>query len=332
MSTASTRQRIGRLLPWPLQGQTLFMIFRQGMRSVTHQYSLVAYSSLLLVWGASHWRASFSVSMSRLRECEVTRSGREAGERRNRFIPDPYSCLNPCNDCCVTPPRPSSPAHEGPGALDALVDGVQLIVSKLPRDSVTSAGHYLRALLGEYVGLHGLNSLVPVRVVAGDERNAVDHAFVSVDPAVTLDTRPDLLNEVRHVLTSVCNSDTAWRVGREPDRSRRIHFQVDTFAQADALQPKLSNYLDEKGHAFQCSFISRTMNRVTVPMVMSSLTVALPLKVTLTVSFSTDGFTFPAFSLTPSKHRPAPLHPPPKFIECGSPSNTGGPRCTSGPS
>ena len=47
------------------------------------------------------------------------------------------------------------------------------------------------------------------------------------------------------------------------DRTRRIHFQTDSFAHAEALQPKLSEYLTNKGYYFQCSFISKTMNRIT---------------------------------------------------------------------
>jgi hypothetical protein len=39
----------------------------------------------------------------------------------------------------------------------------------------------------------------------------------------------------------------AWKVAKGPDRTRRVHFQVDSFTQAEALLPKLSDYLNDKG-------------------------------------------------------------------------------------
>jgi len=161
----------------------------------------------------------------------------------------------------ITLSRTPSPVREGPDPPDALISGVELIVSKLPRNSVTSAADHLRALLGEYYRQQP-SLLVPVRIAAGNERNPVDYVFVSVDPDVTQEPRPDLLENVRCMLTSVHSLQAEWRVGNGPDRTRRIHFQVDTFAQAEALQPKLSNHLNEMGCLYQCSFVSKTMNRI----------------------------------------------------------------------
>jgi hypothetical protein len=54
-----------------------------------------------------------------------------------------------------------------------------------------------------------------------------------------------------------------WKVGKGPDRTRRVHFQMDSFSQAESLLPKLNDLLNEKGCPYQCSFVSKTMNRIT---------------------------------------------------------------------
>jgi hypothetical protein len=110
---------------------------------------------------------------------------------------------------------------------------------------------------------HPADPLVPVRIVPGDERNPVDYVFVSVDPATTQDPRPDLLDAIRRILVSNHGLQAEWKVGKGPDRTRRVHFQVDSFAQAEAILPKLSAHLNDKGCPFQCSFISKAMNRIT---------------------------------------------------------------------
>ena len=94
----------------------------------------------------------------------------------------------------------------------------------------------------------------------------MDYVFVSVDPAITHDPWPDLLDELRLTLNTHYNIPTEWKVGKGPDHSRRmprIHFQADSFTQAEALLPKLSTFLNAKRYCFQCSFVSKAMNRVT---------------------------------------------------------------------
>jgi hypothetical protein len=128
---------------------------------------------------------------------------------------------------------------------------------------VTSAAHHLQALLEEYNLLHPPGPLVSVRIVPGNEHNPVDYVFVSVDPDVTHDPRPDLLEQVRQALVSAHGLQAEWKVARGPDRTRRVHFEVDSFAQAEALQPKLNDYLNEHSCPFQGSFISKARNRIT---------------------------------------------------------------------
>lgn len=176
---------------------------------------------------------------------------------------EPAYTLPPFAEPHIVLSRTPSPVREGPDVPDAPISGVELIVSKLPRNGLLAATAHLRALLGEYNLLHPAEPLVPVRIVAGDERNSVDYVFVSVDPALTQHPRPDLLERVRTVLTSQYGLSAAWKVAKGPDRTRRVHFQVDSFSQAEALLPKLSAYLNDKGCPFQCSFASKAMNRVT---------------------------------------------------------------------
>ena len=176
---------------------------------------------------------------------------------------DPTYTLPPYSKPQITLSRTPSPVREGPGAPDALVSGVELIVSKLPRNGVTAAHHHLRALLGEYSLQHPTAPLVPVRITPGDERNAVDYVFVSVDPQITHEARPDLLHQVRSTLMSLYGLPAEWKVGKGPDRTRRVHFQMDSFSQAESLLPKLNDLLNEKGCPYQCSFVSKTMNRIT---------------------------------------------------------------------
>jgi hypothetical protein len=68
---------------------------------------------------------------------------------------------------------------------------------------VLSATQHLRAILGEYAQTHSSDPLVPLRIVAGDERNPVDYVFLSVDPTVTQEPRPDLLSKVKRVLRTI---------------------------------------------------------------------------------------------------------------------------------
>ena len=98
---------------------------------------------------------------------------------------DPAYVFPPYREPRITLSRTPSPVQEGPDTLDARVPGVELIVSKLPRSTVLSATEHLRATLGEYAQRHPSDPLVPLRIVAGDERNPVDYVFLSVDPTVT---------------------------------------------------------------------------------------------------------------------------------------------------
>jgi hypothetical protein len=134
-------------------------------------------------------------------------------------------------------------------------------VSKLPRTSIHSAAQRLQEVIQGFSSQHPDNPLVPLRIVAGDERNPVDYVFASVDPTVTQDPRPDLLKHVRRTLVAQ-GLEAQWRVGKGPDRTRRIHFKTDSNMRAKALQPKLSDHLNRKGYHFQRTFISKTTNRV----------------------------------------------------------------------
>ena len=131
-------------------------------------------------------------------------------------------------------------------------------MSKLPRNGITAAAHHLRAILGEYNLQHPSDPLAPARIVRGDGRNPVDYVFLSVDPGITQEPRPDLLE-----LTTTYDLRAKWKVGKGPDRTRRVHFQVDSFAQAKAFQPKLCDHLNGIGCSYQCSFVSKAMKRIT---------------------------------------------------------------------
>lgn len=178
-------------------------------------------------------------------------------------MPQATHTLPPYTEPRIVLSRTPSPVRETSEPSDALVSGVELIVSKLPRNGIATATQHLRAILGEYSEQHPSEYLVPVSIVPGDERNPVDYVFVSVDPSVTQEPRPDLLERIRIILTSRYNLLADWKVAKGPDRTRRIHFQVDSFSQAEALLPKLSTHLNGRGCPFQCSFASKAMNRVT---------------------------------------------------------------------
>ncbi|KAI0267230.1 hypothetical protein BGY98DRAFT_938773 [Russula aff. rugulosa BPL654] len=189
-------------------------------------------------------------------ESGISASFVDVGEGWRRKSSGPYA------EPRIAVSRTPSPVREGPGPADALIAGLELIVSKLLRNGVTSATQHLRALLGEYSEQHPSEPLTPVRIVAGDDRNPVDYVFVSVHPSVTQDPRPDLLETIRLVLVSVYGLQAAWKIGRGPDRTRRVHFQMDSFSQAESLQPKLNHLLGEST-PYQCSFVSKMLNRIT---------------------------------------------------------------------
>ena len=171
--------------------------------------------------------------------------------------------LPPYQEPRITLSRTPSPVRDVSDSQDAPISGVELIVSKLPHASITSACLHLRDILGTHSKKHPSNPITPVRITPGDERNAVDYVFVSVDPAVTQDPRPDLLEQIRELLNAEYGLQADWKVGKGSDRSRRVHFQVDSFALAEALHPKLGAHLNARGCPFQCTFISKTMHRMT---------------------------------------------------------------------
>jgi hypothetical protein len=72
---------------------------------------------------------------------------------------------------------------------------------------------------------------------------------------VTQDPRPDLLEKIRCTFMSVYGLQAEWKVGKGSDRTRRIHFQIDTFAQAEVLLPKVSGLLNKERCPFRSSFI-----------------------------------------------------------------------------
>src|SRR6266566_9459845 len=115
----------------------------------------------------------------------------------------PSYTLPPYTEPHITLSRTPSPVRKGSDAPDALISGVELIISGLPHNGVSAATHHLRALLGEYNLQHPSDPPVPVRIVAGDERNSVDYVFLSFDPAVTQEPRPDLLEQVRRMILTV---------------------------------------------------------------------------------------------------------------------------------
>ena len=57
--------------------------------------------------------------------------------------------------------------------------------------------------------------------IAFNERNPVDYVFISVDKCYPYELRADLLDE--------------WKAGKGPNRTRRVHFQVNSIAQAENL-------------------------------------------------------------------------------------------------
>jgi hypothetical protein len=152
---------------------------------------------------------------------------------------EPVYTLPPYAEPHIVVSRTPSPVREGPGAPDTLISGVELIVSKLSRNSLSLATENFRALLTNYSHQHPSDPLVPVRIVAGDDRDPVDFVFVSVDTEVTHDARPDLLEKLRVVLVSL-GLQAQWKAGRGFDRTRCVHFQTDSFSQAQSLQPKLN--------------------------------------------------------------------------------------------
>ena len=164
---------------------------------------------------------------------------------------------------CIALSHTPSPDRETSEAPDAFIVGVELIVSKLPRISISSAAHYLQAMLEGHSLQHPSDPLVPVRIVPGDERIPVDYVFVSVDPAITEEPRPDLLAKMRTSLTSLYGLQADWKIGEGPDRTRRVHFQLDLSVQVETLFPKLTSHLNGRGCSFQRSIVSKAMNRVT---------------------------------------------------------------------
>ena len=65
------------------------------------------------------------------------------------------------------------------------------------------------------------------------------------------------------MLRTVPGLHVDWKVGRGPDHTRRVHFEVETFTDAGTLKPKLNEHLNNRGCPFQCSFVSKTMCRIT---------------------------------------------------------------------
>ena len=161
----------------------------------------------------------------------------------------------------IRPSRTPSPFREGSPPPDSCFSVVDLIVTKLPCKGAGYASRHLRAVIGEYSQQHPSERLPPVRVIDVDDRNVIDYAFVSLDPSITREPRPDLLDNIRRMLVSQ-GFHADWKVAKGPDRTRRVHFQMETYSQAEAIQPKLNRVLSGSA-PYQTVFISKNMNRIT---------------------------------------------------------------------
>jgi len=60
----------------------------------------------------------------------------------------------------------------------------------------------------------------------------MDYVFLSVDPALTQEPRPDLLDKVLGALRTVPGLQVDRKVGRGPDRTRRVYFTAESIPEA----------------------------------------------------------------------------------------------------
>ena len=120
-------------------------------------------------------------------------------------MPQATHALPPYTEPHIVLSQTPSPVRDTSEPSDALVSGVELIISKLPCNGITTATQHLRAILGEYAEQHPSEYLVSVSIVPGDEQNPVDYVFVSIDPSITQEPRPDLLEKIWIILTSRYN-------------------------------------------------------------------------------------------------------------------------------
>ena len=159
----------------------------------------------------------------------------------------------------------------GPEPSNAILTGLEFIVSKLPCNGINAATLHLRVLIGEYTKQHPLQPPFSVCITPGDERNLVNYVFLSIDLSVFPKPRPDLLKDLRSIIVSHFHLHAQWKAGKGLDRTRRINFQFNSYAQAEAIQTRLNTSLNDKGCPYQCSFVSRAMQHVTYDLLDHSL-------------------------------------------------------------
>ncbi|GBE82323.1 hypothetical protein SCP_0407070 [Sparassis crispa] len=152
--------------------------------------------------------------------------------------------------------RTSSPSLQTDSS-DAVVTGVELMISGLNRTSVQSAHAHFSQLLSDYNLANPTQALPPLQIHPGDPHNAVDYVFIALQPALSSDLRPDILEHVRKILDGRSSLHAAWRTGSGPDRTRRVMFIMNNEQHARGMQPRLEKWLNDCDIAYQTCILSK---------------------------------------------------------------------------
>ncbi|GBE82235.1 hypothetical protein SCP_0406180 [Sparassis crispa] len=168
----------------------------------------------------------------------------------------PAYSLPPLSPPSIPYSRAGSPSLQQDSS-DAVVTGVELMISGLNRLSIQSAHSHFGAFVSQYNNANPNHPLPPLQVHVGDLRNPVDYVFVALRPDVSSEPRPDVLEQVRRIIDGQNGIRACWRTGSGADRTRRVMFAMDSEQHARALQPRLEKWLKDQDIISQLTFISK---------------------------------------------------------------------------
>ncbi|KAI0039606.1 hypothetical protein FA95DRAFT_1503927, partial [Auriscalpium vulgare] len=136
---------------------------------------------------------------------------------------------------------------------------MELILSGLNRPG---ASQHAARIVEDFNRAHPAERLPPLRIAPVDNRDRLDYVSISLDPDLSPEPRPDVLEAVRQRLDGLEGLRASWRISPGPDRSRRIWFQADDLTQANILHPRLKTFLEEHNITYQSDFVFKSSSRV----------------------------------------------------------------------
>ncbi|GJE99978.1 hypothetical protein PsYK624_162550 [Phanerochaete sordida] len=151
------------------------------------------------------------------------------------------------------------PLNEEQSPASRSFSGVELIVRGLHHTHPPSAANHLRGILQNLRKAHPEKSayITSVIVTQADTTRPINYAFISVNPALAAEPRPDILAELLPLLNAVPEIKGAgWRCCKNADRTLRVTFTMEKDDDLVAKRELVNKALNDRNIPWQGSYPS----------------------------------------------------------------------------